>query len=59
MSNSEIGEILKKVDELPPMQKERALGFLQGLSAASKDTHRGTTTDQAGDQKKPDGTKGG
>lgn len=38
MSDTEKGEILKKVAELPPLQKERALGFLQGLTAASADS---------------------
>lgn len=38
MSDSDKGEILKKVAELPPEQKLVALGFLQGLTAASADS---------------------
>lgn len=46
MSDTEKGEILRKVSELPPLQKERALGFLQGLTAATADANRSTTPDE-------------
>lgn len=46
MSDTEKGEILRKVSELPPLQKERALGFLQGLTAATADTNRSTTSEE-------------
>lgn len=46
MSDTEKGEILRKVSELPPLQKERALGFLQGLTAATADANRSTSDEK-------------
>lgn len=55
MSDKEKGEILRKVSELPPMQKERALGFLQGLAAASTGTVR--SAPQPEQEKKENGVQ--
>ncbi len=37
MSEKEKGAILTQVHKLPPLQKARALGFMQGLAAANAD----------------------
>ena len=37
MSEKEKGSILSQVHQLPPLQKARALGFMQGLAAANAD----------------------
>lgn len=60
MSEQEKGTILNQIHNLPPMLRERALGFMQGLTASSTSgAEKKGTTDQAGDQKKPDGEKKG
>ena len=36
----------QKISELPPLLKARAEGFMQGLTAATADTNRSTTSEE-------------
>ena len=46
MSEKEKGAILNQVHNLPPLQKARALGFMQGLAAANADGDRSVSSPQ-------------
>ena len=52
MSEKEKGAILNQVSKLSPLDKAKALGFMQGLAAASADENRTASTPEPEEEKK-------
>lgn len=52
MSEKEKGAILNQVHNLSPLQKARALGFMQGLAAANADNNQQKDREESADEKK-------
>lgn len=46
MSEKEKGAILNQVSKLSPLQKAKALGFMQGLAAASEEADSSKKAEQ-------------
>lgn len=55
MSELDKGVILEEVSNLPPLLKARALGFMQGIAAASAESVPSGNDDGKGSDKEQDG----
>lgn len=59
MSKEEKGAILNQVHNLSPLQKARALGFMQGLAAANADGNEQENAGKDAEEKKEEGAVDG